>query len=333
MKMLYAGNENPYFLNSNVFRRRAFESLGHEVVFFEDRKFVLPQRIRQACPRLARWDLRHLNAGLLKTVDAEKPQLCFIVGGSRTLPETLAGLKARKIQIALLTTDAPREFFDHIAGTAPLYDFVFCSGTEAMTLLKDRGVSRTHWIPYACDPQYHRPVELTEQERAALSREVAFVGSYYPNREETLKAAAGFHLGIWGPNWKYARDPHLKRLAVDKRVNWDEWTKIYSAAQTVAVVHFNDGKTLCHQASPKLYEAMACKRLVLVDRQKDAETLFEHKTHVVFFDDPRDLARQTAYYLAHPQEREAIAERGYREVIARHTYRQRAESILRIING
>lgn len=328
MKILFSSYFNPTYINTSVYRERALRQLGHDVISFHDRAFLLPGRIRQKIGFLAEWDLRRLNRSFVNTALKEKPDLCMIVGGYRILLSSLHAIRKAGIKLVLWTTDAPVQF-ENVVETASSYDFIFCAGTEAVDILSAEGCKNVAWLPFGCDPQYHRPVELSESERDELAKDLVFVGAHYPNRANILEAIADLDLGVWGPNWNFL-DNHcmLRKKAVDARINYDSWVRIYSAARIVLVIHFQDSSVPCHQASPKLYEALACGSFVLVDAQKDAEALFEDGKHVVFFKNSQDLRDKISYYLGHADERERIARQGYQEVLDKHTYTHRMQEML-----
>jgi len=96
-------------------------------------------------------------------------------------------------------------------------------------------------------------------------------------------------------------------------------------------VHYQDGRSPCYQASPRVFETMACGAFLLCDAQRDVVTLFKDGEHLALFNDGRDLRRQIAHYLAHPLERARIAEQGHRETMKNHTYRHRIERILAMV--
>ena len=116
-------------------------------------------------------------------------------------------------------------------------------------------------------------------------------------------------------------------------LGYSEWTRIFSAAKIVIIIHYQDENTPCYQASPKIYEALACKSFVLVDRQWDVFRLFEDGTHLVGFDEIEDLREKINYYLRHPGEREKIAGQGYRKVLGKHTYKHRIKEMLSAIRA
>ena len=328
MKILLSGYHNPNFINSMVYREKAVEYLGHELISFDDRNFIIPGRIRSKCAFFQDLDLRQLNHQLLRLIDRKKPDACLIIGGQRVLPKTISAVKKRGIPIALWTTDVPIDF-KNILDAASFYDHLFCAGTEAGDIFHAHGLRNVTWVPFGCDPNFHKRVSVGQEEQKQYGRDIVFVGSYYANRGRLLEAIADHDLGVWGPYWqKLPQGSPLKRKAVDVKMNYDQWVKIYNASKIIIVIHYQDSQIPCHQASPKLFEAMACGCFVLTDRQKDVENLFKDKEHVVFFDNAADLKQKVQYYLNHAEERERIAQNGYREVLAHHKYQDRIQEML-----
>jgi spore maturation protein CgeB len=89
-----------------------------------------------------------------------------------------------------------------------------------------------------------------------------------------------------------------------------------------------EGKIPCYQASPRVYEALACGAFLMVDAQRDVMALFKDREHLVVFRDIEELRRLLKYYLEMPEERKKIAENGRKAVLSSHTYRHRIERIL-----
>lgn len=326
----------PHYTHTNLYREKAIKQLGHEVLFFDDRNFILPGRIRNRIRFLHNWDFRRLNNSLVHVAHSYKPDLCLVMGSRLPLPtaETVCKIKRGKCGTALWVTDLPGYAgFSLIEDSASIYDHVFCAGTEAIQVLKNIGAKRVSWLPFACDPDYHRPVELDETEKRKYAREVVFVGALYPNRWEILRQLEEFDLGIWGPAWgNVIPDKAERQYVKHAMLNYTEWVRIYSAAKIVIAIHYQDGKTPCYQASPKIFEALACKSFVLVDNQKDVFDLFEDGKHLVSYQGVADLKGKIRYYLQHPAERLKIAGEGCRHVLQNHTYPLRIEAILSTMN-
>jgi len=99
------------------------------------------------------------------------------------------------------------------------------------------------------------------------------------------------------------------------------------------VIHYQDGRTPCYQASPKVYEILACRCFLLADNQPDVRVLFKDGGHLAVFKDTADLKGKIKYYLENHQERKRISAQGYAEVVEKHTYARRVKEMLGIIRA
>ncbi len=333
MKVLFSSYHNPFFWTITEYTEKAIEKSGHELIRFDDRAFVIPGLFRQRMRFLQKWDLNRLNNRLISLASDSKPDLCLIAGGNRILPETLQKIKNQGIQTALWTIDAPRDF-QPILNAASFYDFIFCGGTEAQELLARARIKKTYWLPFACDPEVHAPVDTDSAERKTWGSDVSFMGSYYPNRARTLDRIADSDLRIWGPGWNQLdHNSPLKKLATDTQLKPEEWKKIFSSSKISIVIHFQDGETLCYQATPRVYEALACQTFLLVDDQKDVKSLFQDGKHLVIFKENEDLRQKITYYLNQSDERKKIARQGFEEVVRNHTYLHRLQEMFSVIEA
>ena len=81
----------------------------------------------------------------------------------------------------------------------------------------------------------------------------------------------------------------------------------------------------------RLFEGMACGKLVLCDRlneSKKLHELFKEGEEIVFYDDMIDCINKINKYNEDVTERNRIAENGYKKVLENHTQKQRVEFIL-----
>jgi spore maturation protein CgeB len=327
MKVLFSSNKNPRFETFTEYIEKAFRENGCETLFFENRDFVIPGRIRDRASFLHHWDVQRLNKRLISIAQTYKPDLFLEAGGWNIVPKTVDALREMDIKTVLWTIDPPRIFYP-IREVAPHYDFVFTGGSEAYELLENLPIKYLRWLPFACDPDFHRPVKK-------YGCDICFVGSgweeLYPYRRKYLETLADFDLGIWGPGWETlpSQSP-LKRYIRGDQIRPAEWVKIFSASQIVFHSHYRDpsGKIPCYQAAPRVYEALACRALLVVDRQRDVLRLFKAGKDLVVFNTVKELGDLVRYYLQRPKEAKAIAERGGKKVLAQHTYRHRIQEIL-----
>ena len=333
MKVLFSSYHNPSFWTLTEYTERAIVKLGHKLIPFDDRKFVIPGRIKQRVRSFRNWDLKRLNQRLISLALASKPEVCLVAGGNRILPDTIQKITNLGIRTVLWTIDAPLDF-KPILDAAPFYDIIFCGGTEAQELLARSRVQKSYWLPFACDPDIHKPVDQESGEEKKWGSKVSYVGSYYPNRAQVLKEISDFDLKILGPGWdKLARLSPLKKLATDTKLKPEEWTKIFSKSHINIIIHYQDGNTLCYQAAPRVYEVLACRSFLLVDNQKDVKSLFQDGKHLVIYRNIEDLREKVTYYLNQHKEREKIASQGYEEVVRKHTYLHRLKEMFSVIEA
>jgi spore maturation protein CgeB len=70
---------------------------------------------------------------------------------------------------------------------------------------------------------------------------------------------------------------------------------------------------------------------LLTDDKKNLGTLFEPGKEVVTYSSPEEAIKLIDYYLDHPEEREAIARAGQQRTLREHTYHQRLQELVEIL--
>lgn len=81
----------------------------------------------------------------------------------------------------------------------------------------------------------------------------------------------------------------------------------------------------------RLYEATGVGSLLITDRKDNLHELFEVGKEVVAYSSKEEAAELINYYLAHPEEAEAIARAGQARTLREHTYRKRMEELVPIL--
>jgi spore maturation protein CgeB len=170
----------------------------------------------------------------------------------------------------------------------------------------------------------HRPVVLTDEERAHLGSDLAYVGWAYPNRLRLFEDLAEFDLRLWGMGWDAS--PALSGRFRDEPVHGLKKTKIYNAARILlnlqSTTYQIDGVTC------RPFEVAACGGFCLSEPKKDLAAFFTPGEEMVTFEDAADLREKAAYYLAHEDERRAIAARARARALREHTYEHRARQVV-----
>ncbi len=81
----------------------------------------------------------------------------------------------------------------------------------------------------------------------------------------------------------------------------------------------------------RLYEATGVGSLLITDRKDNLGEIFEVGKEVVAYSSQEEAAELIRYYLAHPDEAQAIARAGQARTLREHTYRHRMEELVPIL--
>ena len=82
----------------------------------------------------------------------------------------------------------------------------------------------------------------------------------------------------------------------------------------------------------RIFEGMACGKMVLCDRlekSKKLDELFIDGEDIVYYDDIFDCVEKMNYYRENEEERERIANNGFKKILENHTQKQRVEFIIK----
>src|SRR5262249_52505927 len=108
------------------------------------------------------------------------------------------------------------------------------------------------------------------------------------------------------------------------RCYFEEMARTYSASRLV----FNRG--IRNDVNMRVFEAVACGSLLVTNELDDngQPELFQDGVHLATYRDAGELLDKCRFYLANEELLEKIARAGGEHALARHTYRQRMETLL-----
>ncbi len=196
--------------------------------------------------------------------------------------------------------------FDRHLEIAQNFDFVFLAQKAYVQTMIKAGVKNVMWMPLACDPDIHRKVNVTKE------CDVGFAGSI------SLKLDRRRNL-LERIQKKFNLDSQRKFM--------DEMAEHYSKSRIV----FNNA--INNDLNMRVFEALCSGSLLITDHATGSglDELFNNKEHLVIYDD-KDLEETIAYYLDNEADRESIARKGRKEVLAKHTYKHRADAMIQVLN-
>jgi hypothetical protein len=272
-------------------------------------------------PSLAREDLEgfgkpHLASLLYKhDIEADVSELSEV---ERLLPEgwiphllltvqsglpPIRGIERAACPTAYISVDTWHDFSEFLR--ARPYDFVFAAQREYVPLMQAAGSANVSWLPLACNPRVHHPVDVPKE------WDIVFVGSYtravHTERVVRLERLA-----------------QRFRVAIDDGLPPEQMCAAYGSARMV----FNS--SIAQDVNMRVFEALGMGATLFTNRNAERNgllDLFKDGTHLVTYDD-EDLVEQAAVWLSDEKARERVAEAGRREALDRHSYDHRIESLL-----
>lgn len=162
---------------------------------------------------------------------------------------------------------------------------------------------------------------------------ISFLQDELTNRRRlaVLEAAAPFGLRTYGKN-DLASDICSPRLAAcyqGRGVSYlDELPDVY--AQSAINLNINHAQTKSG-VPPRVFDALAAGGFVLSDSNPEIASMFDIGDEIACFDSPEELRELIPRYLADATAREAMARKGQRKVLERHTLGQRLRKIFQTV--
>ncbi|MBI2219269.1 MAG: glycosyltransferase [Candidatus Rokubacteria bacterium] len=301
------------------------EALGHEVRRFAYRRHNVLYKNKSTKATYQRLIARRL----VTRAAAWRPDVVLVAKGSALPAPVLADLRARTgARLVNVFPDNPLWMMDFESIEA--YDVFFTKESYALDQLRLAGLENVHYLAPWCVPSDHHPVELHENEEAALRGVVALVGAWYPYRERFLAAIADYPVRVWGPGWTRCRDSRVRAMVRGGAVRGRAKLAIYSGATLSLNVHHPMNDIV--GVNNRTFELAAAAACQLVNLKEDLGALFKPGQEVVGFGDLAELKQQMDYYLARPDEARAIGENARRRALAEHTARHRIEEIIAVLD-
>lgn len=208
------------------------------------------------------------------------------------------------------------------------YDAFFAKEPGLVTTMQGKLGLPAHYLPEACNPAWHRPVELSPQQKSKYECEIVAQGTAHPYRARFFENLLDFDVKIWGT-------PPSPRLQSASR---KFFAGEFLACQEKAAA-FVGGKVLLNSmnfaevlgVNNTLFEGAGCGAFQICDDRPTLAEFFQPGEEVVTFRDRAELLDKLSYYLPRDAERKAIAQRASQRAHREHTYEKRLSSMLQTL--
>ncbi len=300
-------------------RRDAFARLGHRVTTVEPRR-LLPQsawidRIEwHLAPNLLGVQVRSRLEALL---GEQRFDLAFVDSGSLLTPSAVRMLRSRCRHVANFNHDDPfgrRDWMRFAAyrRAVPEYHLLVVVRPPNAAEAKALGARKVLLHPMVSDEVAHAPRPLTEAIRLRWHSEVAFVGSWMPERGPFLLELIerGVPLSIFGPGWQKAPEwPRLREHLRADYLDGDDYAYAVQCAR-ISLGMLSKGNRDLH--TTRSMEIPSLGGLLCAERTAEHMAFYREGEEAVFWSDAAECTRVCQGLLADGQRRDAIALRGRR---------------------
>lgn len=280
--------------------------------------------------------VRRINRLLLDAAGTCHPDVLWIDKGLAVWPETLERIRRDGCPLLIHFSPDNQMVFGnqsrHYLAAISLYDAHVTTKPHNVAWLRRCGARRVELAGKGFDPDIHRPMVLTPQERERFGGDVGFVGHWEPSREETLLrlSTLGYRIKIWGGGWERARHRGHPLFADSPHLVGEDYAKALCGAKINLCLlsqWFGDTSTA------RSIEIPACGQFMLAERTEEHRALFREGAEAEFYASPEELRRKIDYYLRHDAERLAIGEAGRQRCLQGYSHHARLQTVLTAILG
>lgn len=260
-----------------------------------------------------------------------KPDVIVVFGSCMPATSHYLGIKQAALDldccVAFWLHDDPYEF-DYSRKITPLADIVFSNDRWSAAHYAHPNV---HHLPLAADAGAHyRPYDPHKQ------RDVFFCGVGFPNRVQLLRDCApaleGLNVEVFGADW-----PGDIPFASNRRVPNAELPDMH--ASSLATLNVGRRFDLANERfqldastpGPRTFEAAAAGTVqcMFVEGLEIDDYYSEEHGEILLFDSPTELRRHIDMLRDDPVRAGEIASAAQQRTLREHTYRNRAETILK----
>lgn len=330
MRILYVAMTDDYgdprrglsFEHTNFYT--ALDGMGHEVVQFDFMR------------RKAAVGKRQMNAELIARAEELKPDVSFFVLFTDEIAPGTIEEVARRGSAPTVNwfADDHWRFDNFTRHYAPAFTWSVTTDADSIEKYHAIGYRNAIRSQWACNRYaYSRVTD-------SLDHDVTFVGQPHGDRREVISRlqAAGNRVECWGYGWPAGRLDHdqMVRVFSSSAINLNLSNSSEPDMRLRARVYrllkrIDESGPRRSQIKGRTFEVPGSGGFLLTDKVPHLEDYFELDREIGVFGSTDELVERVGWWLAHPEERAAVAEAGYRRVLAEHTYDHRFQQIFDIM--
>jgi len=281
--------------------------------------------------------VKEFNAAIKRRIQLFAPDILFVYKGAFLTPDTLEFAEQRKCIPVMFFPDVSTKTHGKLLPIMiPRYKMIYTTKTFGIKDLKDLyGVKDVVFIPHGFDPEIHRPLNLSEEDRRPFTCDVSFIGTWSPKKEQWLAelktALPNVDLKIWGGQWNKNTTEAIKPSIQGSEVLGD----LYALALQCTTVNLGIlsevrvGSSSGDLITSRTFHIPATTGLMLHERNEESLLYFKENEEAAFFEGTTEMIEKTRDLLANPALREKIKAGGYKRAWADHSLDERAKTIIK----
>lgn len=281
-----------------------------------------------------RQSLAAFQQAIIDSVDRHDARVFITVKGVGVEASTLR--KLRKRGVFLLNYYPDNQFNDTPIELLANYDLVVTTKSfQVAELSGTLSAERVGFLHHGYSPEHHRPIATSEKQRDV---DILYIGNASQAKAEFLIALAAAlpeaRMRVIGDRWlTFARGTALEPAIVGQVLHGDYYAGEIARAKIVLAVHMGvDRRTGFEDlVSTRTFEIPACGGFMLHVDNPEVRSLFAVPGEVDTFATAAELVDKVHYWLAHPEERQAVAARGHARAVPAYSYVKRANELARMV--
>jgi spore maturation protein CgeB len=314
LSILYLGRNS----GTSLHRALSLRRLGHKVRILDAQRFLPRNRL------VDYWSHhtgacgfgRFVRVRVLEAIQSEESDLVWVDGGDVICPELVRDLKHQARSIINYNIDDPYGSRDSnkwrlYLRSVPFYDLVAvvrdCNIAEA----SKAGARDVMRVRMSSDEVAHSPRHILSSEQARWKSEVAFVGTWMPERGPFLARLVelGVPLTIWGDRWPKAKEwpilrPYWRGPALQDD---DDYAMAVQCAKVCIGLLSKGNRDL---STTRSFEIPQLGGVLCAERTSEHLALYKEDVEAVFWSDAEECAEKCQWLLGQEELRSQMARNG-----------------------
>jgi spore maturation protein CgeB len=282
-----------------------------------------------------------IDDAVFRGVREADPDLVWVNQGEFIGPKLLQRIRTLAVPIVNYTNDDPFSGGRHngwrfrlYLKAVPYYDLISVVRDFNIREARGFGARRVVRVFLSADEVAHRPRDVTPEDRRRYASDVAFIGTWMPERGPFIAdlIRLGVPVSVWGDRWHKAREwatieAHWRGPGVFD----DRYSTIILSAKVVLGLVSKDNRDLHTQ---RTMEIPALGVVLCAERTSEHLHLYDDGTEALFWNSPAECASACRRLLTNEDYRQSVARRGRERLQQNGNYNEQVlTSILNALTG